>query len=163
MAELRRLASSCEFGDFLDDALRDGLVCGLSNEAAQRRLLTEAKLTFTGALELAKSQEIAELQIKQLKCPDLGVNKLSRMKHCEKESGEKCSHCGRRNHSSGQCRLKDLSCHKCGEKGRIAAVCRNKTKAKWVDVEEDQDGDQCHMIATIGRRQSPMVPGFQWR
>ena len=23
-----------------------------------------------------------------------------------------------------------------------------------MDVEEDQDGDQCHMIATIGRRQS---------
>ena len=42
VAELRRLASSCEFGDFLDDALRDRLVCGLSNETAQRRLFTEA-------------------------------------------------------------------------------------------------------------------------
>ena len=34
-------------------------------------------------------------------------------------------------------------------------LCRNKAKAKWVDVEEDQNGDQCHMIATIGRRQLP--------
>ena len=69
-----------------------------------------------GALEQAKSQETAELQIKQFKCPDLGMNKLSRMKNNEKESGGKCSPCGRRNHSSGQCRLKDLNCHKCGEK-----------------------------------------------
>ena len=69
-------------------------MCGLSNEAAKRRLLTEAKLTFTGALELAKSQEIAELQIKQFKCPHLGVNKLSTIKHYEKESGGKCSFFG---------------------------------------------------------------------
>ena len=64
VAESRRLASSCEFGNFLNDALRDRLVCGLSNEATQRRLLTEEKLAFISALELAKSQEVAELQIK---------------------------------------------------------------------------------------------------
>ena len=29
IAELRRLATTCEFGAFLDDALRDKLVCGL--------------------------------------------------------------------------------------------------------------------------------------
>ena len=131
---------------------------GLSNKAAQRRLLTEPKLTFTGALELAKSQEVAESQIKQFKCPDMGVNKLSRMKHCT-----------RRNQGGNfpiafdeiihpdQCQPKDLSCHKCGEKRHIAVVCRNKAKAKWVDVESDQDGDQCHMIATIGRCQSPAL------
>ena len=62
VAELRRLARNCQFGDFLDEALRDRLVCGLQNEAIQRRLLTEAKLTFAGALELAKAQEAAELQ-----------------------------------------------------------------------------------------------------
>ena len=72
VAELRRLARNCQFGDFLDEALRDRLVCGLQNEAIQRRLLTEAKLTFAGALELAKAQEAAELQAKQFKDPDIG-------------------------------------------------------------------------------------------
>ena len=110
-----------------------------------------------GCFGTSKITTSSRVAIKQFKCPDLGVNKLSRMTHYEKESGGKCSHCGRRNHSSGQCRLKDLSCHKCGEKGHIAAVCRNKAKAKWVDVEEDQDGNQCHMIATIGRYQLPAL------
>ena len=41
MAELRKLADTCEFGTYLCDALRDRLVCGLRNEAIQRRLLTE--------------------------------------------------------------------------------------------------------------------------
>ena len=36
MAELRRLTTHCKFGAFLDEALRDRLVCGLRNEAIHR-------------------------------------------------------------------------------------------------------------------------------
>ena len=34
VAELRRLATHCEFGSFLNEALRDRFVCGLRSEAA---------------------------------------------------------------------------------------------------------------------------------
>ena len=44
MAALRKLSEHCQFGDFLDQALRDMLVCGLKNTATQKRLLAEAKL-----------------------------------------------------------------------------------------------------------------------
>ena len=37
-AELRRLATNCQFGTHLNEALRDRLMCGLSSEAAQKRL-----------------------------------------------------------------------------------------------------------------------------
>ena len=40
IAELRRLATHCEFGEYLNDALWDQLVCGLHAEVTQRRLLT---------------------------------------------------------------------------------------------------------------------------
>ena len=36
LAELRRLSIRCEFGDFLDQALRDRLVCGVTNPALQK-------------------------------------------------------------------------------------------------------------------------------
>ena len=39
IAELRRLATNCEFGEYLNDALRDRLVCGLRNTGIQKRLL----------------------------------------------------------------------------------------------------------------------------
>ena len=41
MADLRRLSQHCDFGAFLPDALRDKLVCGLSNANIQRKLLSE--------------------------------------------------------------------------------------------------------------------------
>ena len=36
VAELRRLSVNCNFGTFLDDALRDRFVCGLKSEATQK-------------------------------------------------------------------------------------------------------------------------------
>ena len=157
VAELRRLARNCQFGDFLDEALRDRLVCGLQNEAIQRRLLTEAKLTFAGALELAKAQEAAELQAKQFKDPDIGVHKLSRTRLSEKDTREQCTHCGRRNHPPDQCRLKDCTCHKCGEKGHIARVCKNRSQAKWVGAEEDPGVEQSYVISCVGKSHSPAM------
>jgi len=77
VAELRRLAATCEFGEFLNDALRDRLVCGLRNESVQKRLLSEANLTFAKALELAQSMELADKNAKALKGTESAVRKLS--------------------------------------------------------------------------------------
>ena len=44
VAELKKLSEHCEFGDSLDNMLRDRLVCGLRDVKVQRRLLAEGKL-----------------------------------------------------------------------------------------------------------------------
>ena len=56
VAELRRLASKCEFKAYLEEALRDRLVCGLLSETIQRALLAEADLTLQRAIEVAQRQ-----------------------------------------------------------------------------------------------------------
>ena len=56
VAELRRLSEHCQYGDTLDDMLRDRLVCGIADSRLQRRLLAEPDLTFKKALELAQAQ-----------------------------------------------------------------------------------------------------------
>ena len=40
VAELRRLATHCEFSNYLDKALRGKLVCGIRNSGVQKRLLS---------------------------------------------------------------------------------------------------------------------------
>ena len=44
---------------YLEDALRDRLVCGLQDESVQRWLLTELELTLAKATELAQGMETA--------------------------------------------------------------------------------------------------------
>ena len=56
---LRKLAQSCDFGDFLEQALRDRFVCGLANVSVQKRLLTEKNLTLERAASLATAIEMS--------------------------------------------------------------------------------------------------------
>ena len=44
IAELKRLSEDCEFGDFLQEMLRDRIVCAINDPRIQRRLLAESDL-----------------------------------------------------------------------------------------------------------------------
>ena len=46
VAELQRLASTCKFGEYLQDASRHRFVCGLVHNGTQKQLLSEPDLTF---------------------------------------------------------------------------------------------------------------------
>ncbi|KAI5086647.1 hypothetical protein C0J45_23302, partial [Silurus meridionalis] len=66
VAVLKKLAEHCEFGDVLNDTLRDRLVCGLRCKGIQKRLLTESNLTLQRAIELSVSMELAAKEAQQL-------------------------------------------------------------------------------------------------
>ena len=85
VAEHRRLATHCNFGGYLDEALRDRLVCGLRSKITQRRLLTTADLKLSDAIEIAQGLETAERDSAQLHANDAAtesvpgtVNRLQR-------------------------------------------------------------------------------------
>ena len=89
LAQLRRLALHCEFGDYLDQALRDRLVCGMQSESIQRRLLTEADLTLTRAVTLAQGMEAATKNTQSLKIQEAAVQQVSKhMYNWQNKSGK---------------------------------------------------------------------------
>ncbi|KAJ8030066.1 hypothetical protein HOLleu_29642 [Holothuria leucospilota] len=68
LAELKRLSSSCNFGSFLNDALRDRFVCGVFDTNIQKRLLSEDdSLTLEKAVKVALSMESAAKKKKKKK------------------------------------------------------------------------------------------------
>lgn len=152
VAELRRLASTCEFKDYLDQALRDRLVCGSRHEATQKRLLTEPKLTLTKAIEIVQSLEAAEQKSQQIKEPLQEVLKVSQKtvqraprREQSLSTGYYCYGCGGTNHSAPNCRYKESQCQKCKKKGHLAKVRQSKKPqdkrsepcpTKWVEEEE---------------------------
>lgn len=122
VAVLKQLSEHCDFGTHLEDALRDRFVCGLNNEAIQKRLLTESALTFHKAVEIALAAETVAREAKQLSS-SLKVNAL----HVSSPKQQRnCKRCGKTNHTEEDCWYKDQACHSCGKKGHIGRVCRNK-------------------------------------
>ena len=65
VSELYALAQWCNFGQSLENMLRDCLV-GIHNEAIQCWLLSETTLTFKKALELAQSLEAVIKNMKEI-------------------------------------------------------------------------------------------------
>ena len=70
-AELKRLSEHCNFGDALQDMLRDRLVRGIQDQGTQRRLVAETDLTLQKAFEVPQAIESAESQVKELHQPGM--------------------------------------------------------------------------------------------
>ena len=146
---IRQLSMTCKFGLFLDDALRDRFVCGLSSEASHKRLLSEKLLDFNSAQELAltlemasrntedfadntnvKSEEVSvnELSAYQLYQKDTGFKKKwSKKPNKERERGYECWRCGG-GHSADSCKFKSEKCYNCSKVGHISRRCIQKSR-----------------------------------
>ena len=50
------------FGNFLEEALRDHVICSLAHSGTQKKLLTEKDLTLQKATEIAAAAEMVVVQ-----------------------------------------------------------------------------------------------------
>ena len=118
LAELRKLAKNCNFGGYLDTALRDQLVCGLRDRKIQRELLCIPNLTLAMASERARAAEAASRETQQLN-PAVATHQLS-------HHGSQCHRCGKQGHTGATCIHKDKRCHYCNKVGHLSSVCMKK-------------------------------------
>ena len=159
MAGLKSLATTCSFGDKLEEALRDRLVMGLKDEGTQCALLTEKDLMFERAVEVAIAREAAARDVLEFgqnnnsNKPSIddvhAVKAKNYLNANDKRSGSKsksqkggkskgkekprkpCSGCGA-SHWKADCPFLNAECHSCKHTGHIAKVCFNKDKQRPV-------------------------------
>jgi len=145
IAAIKALAATCKFANFLDEALRDKFVCGLQDTGIQKKLLTEAGLTFKRATEIAVSMETAAKDSCELRGREnsrehsVNFNSVQRVKDCRfcgldhpqrkcPAYGDTCSLCKMKNHWSTKCEQADKGGSK-PKRGRF----RSKTPRRHHD------------------------------
>lgn len=147
MNSLRYIASTCEFGAFLNDALRDQFVCGLFNADTQRKCLTETNITLENAFNLAVSMESASAGLSIMKpdpviarvsckfpdrvpVPSRGKPKgrVSTETFTQDPKVEYCFRCLSVNHKANFCKHKSTVCNFCKFRGHLERACNRKKK-----------------------------------
>lgn len=147
--QLKKLAASCKFDKFLDEAMRDRFLCGLKSAAIQSKLLAEGdSLNFSKALELALVTENADRNVRSLHPekhmgdinfvrPKASFNKNSKNQgdfrpnrpqsfKAASSNLQKCYRCGKM-HDPKDCPYSDFTCFSCQRKGHLSNVCKNKS------------------------------------
>ena len=167
---LKQFSKHCDFGEFLNDALRDQFVCGLRQQSAQKKLLTEENLTFKRACEIAQAMELAEQNASQLQSSERvqtvsegsKLKKRSRMHTSEPlqpdRQAKSCYRCGGW-HRAEACRFRSEKCRKCGKIGHIAKKCRTKESAHHATY-PDSDGDSENQVTDLETEKNSEMNGI---
>ena len=160
IVSLKKLSIHCNYGQFLDRALRDRFVCGLNNLKIQNKLLNTEDLTFERACMIAKSMEMAEKNSQEFHPGvSMTVNEKGTINQVKVKTGKanpkeqlannQCFRCGGK-HNSNSCKFKNARCFKCQKNGHIASVCRERgeesknslSKGNIHNVENSEEYDE---------------------
>ena len=131
MSELRRLAKTCNFGNYLETALRDQFVCGLGEVKCQRELLCVTDLTADTALKKARAAEVVlkETEGMQVGKKEPGSYPMIHATSTRSTTRPVCFRCGELGHAASACKFKTATCFSCQKIGHLARVCRLKSKS----------------------------------
>ena len=160
--DLRKKASSCEFGT-LRDSLRDRFVCWIRDDRTRSRLLKEADLTLARVIDKCRADEITASQIKVLANPsikptepELGLQ-LVKSKNRATRRIQQSRWCGE-DHRQGQCPAFGKYCDKCGKRNHFARVCKStlqkKARPKIQAIQNDSNDDDDFIVDAIHRDKS---------
>ena len=166
IAELRRLAKTCNFGQYLDTAIRDQFVCGLRDKKCQQELLAIPELTVHIAQQRAAAAEVVSRETVGMQEATPGTTTSSDVHKLG--TSAKCHRCGKAGHQPSACRYKGAKCHLCQKVGHLARACRTKKRdtskkpqqkktggIRSIEEQDDSSSDSSehlHAILQLGTR-----------
>ncbi|XP_064629251.1 uncharacterized protein K02A2.6-like [Lineus longissimus] len=168
LSALRELVKTCNFENLEDSLIRDRIVIGNRDQNTRRKLLQERKLSLKKSIDICKSAELAQTQLKVIGSSGTeDVKKVSsRFKSKPKSRGGDtpmpkkyehsasnhhtsnwlidCRFCGRKHAKDRQeCPANGQKCHKCGGLNHFKSKCRSRSvhAVGYTDSEYDSDDE----------------------
>uniref|UniRef100_A0A6P7EX44 Uncharacterized protein LOC114324156 n=1 Tax=Diabrotica virgifera virgifera TaxID=50390 RepID=A0A6P7EX44_DIAVI len=141
LADVKKLAQTCEFTTFRDEMIRDRLVIGIRDTQLQQRLLDENDLNLDKVINAGRTAEISKKQAKTLQgkhnshvTQNESINVIEKRTNKKKSNHAlnstnvspgkfKCTRCTRI-HGLRECPAFNRKCEKCGKLNHFAVACR---------------------------------------
>ena len=123
IAELRALAKTCNFGAYLETAIKDQFVCGLNDPKCQQELLCQANLTTELALQRARAIEAVTKESDSMQTGKPQPITTSEGNTNSVASKAVCYRCGGHGHFASSCRFCNTKCRFFQKLGHVARVC----------------------------------------
>ena len=128
IAHLRQISEHCEFGNTLNDMLRDRIICGCNSDHLQWQLLAKSPTpSFEDTVTFVQAFESAQQNVQTPVTASVNALKSKSTPQAPKQQqySFNCYRCGGM-HSPSDCRFKDTVCSYCKKMGHITRACRSK-------------------------------------
>lgn len=148
---LRLQAEKCEFGDTIEDNIKDQIIEKCSSGKMRRDLLKLGDAKLDKVLKAAKIFEATEEQSKTFDHTDTNkyrtfenVNKIEWKPSHKQNTAQKqqieCSRCGYTGHrpSDDKCPARGKTCNRCNGRDHFGRKCRSKNRARPYDYKPTQ-------------------------
>ncbi|KAK7099536.1 hypothetical protein V1264_003664 [Littorina saxatilis] len=160
VVRLRKLAQTCAFPeDEVDNFIRDQVIDKCKSRKLREKLLSEPELTLKKVIEISQAKEASQLQAAQMAESDqaFSVSRSRGQTHAPSGSRsnakqdsansnspprkiKQCGRCGRRGHTSEECRCtRGKRCFACDGLNHFASACRSSNQNKQRSSQNKND------------------------
>jgi len=168
LADVRKLARTCEFEQLEDSLIRDRIVVGIRDEPTRRRLLQVKKLSLGDAVDACKASEATsrrlrvmggagEVEALRYSSSPSSRGRRSSFKPKDQSGNQRCSHCDRQHGGTREsaCPAYNQRCRKCHALHHYERCCRSSTphrnsnsqKHRQVYQIDDEESDYEELLA----------------
>ena len=155
ITELRTKAKACDF-TASDEMIRDKIVFSINDVRVQERLLREPELSLVKAIDICKTAEISQEQLKVMQPGTQAVNAISRKSgNYQKKPGKQqkvntqCKYCTG-SHQKGKCPAYGKKCRSCGKLNHFSKACMSTKKVHQLEASDDDTKQQNYDSFFIG-------------
>lgn len=171
---LREQAEKCEFGDRLDEFMKDQITACCTSKELRKKILRRSDCTLDEALTMARIEETVAEEDKVFSderapvaaAPINDVNaiqqrsKFNNKWRDQNQNQPICGRCGRKGHVArdAKCPARDKKCLKCGAMGHFARKCFSKKRTVEHDASETPQSKKFKNEETVQWVENPQQP-----